>query len=75
MIHAFLLVLVIGGVIQEEQPMYFRGIETCNWYASKLSKSSIDIFPPSVFINAFILIKSKLHYHYYYTNKNKGCLS
>ena len=38
MIHAFLLVLVIGGVIQEEQPMYFRGIETCNWYASKLSK-------------------------------------
>ena len=38
MIHAFLLVLVLGDVQQGGQPMYFRSIETCNWYASRIVK-------------------------------------
>ena len=38
MVHAFLLVLLLGDVVQGGQPMYFRNIETCNWYASKIVK-------------------------------------
>ena len=38
MIHAFLLVFVLGGNVQGGQPMYFPGIETCNWYASRVVK-------------------------------------
>ena len=52
MIHAFLLVLVIGGVIQEEHPMYFRGIETCNWYASKLSKRYGNYYYPLLLLTS-----------------------
>ena len=37
MIHAFMLVLILGGV-QQPNPMFFRGIETCNWYAAKIVK-------------------------------------
>ena len=38
MIHAFLLVYLLGGDIQGGQPMYFRSIDTCNWYASRIVK-------------------------------------
>ena len=38
MIHAFLLVLILGDIEQRAQPMYFRNIETCNWYASRIVK-------------------------------------
>ena len=40
-IHAFMLVVVIGtGEFRKVQkdPMYFRSIETCNWYASQIVK-------------------------------------
>jgi len=37
MIHAFMLVLILGDVTQPNA-MYFRSIETCNWYASKIVK-------------------------------------
>ena len=38
MIHAFLLVYLLADVVQGGRPMYFRSIETCNWYASKIVK-------------------------------------
>ena len=38
MIHAFLLVYLLGGDVQGGQPMYFRSIDTCNWYASRIVK-------------------------------------
>ena len=51
MIHAFLLVYLLGGDVQGGQPMYFRGIETCNWYASRIVKrygnySYSSLIPP-----------------------------
>ena len=38
MIHAFLLVYLLGGDVQGGQPMYFRSIDTCNYYASRIVK-------------------------------------
>ena len=38
MVHAFLLVLLLGDVKQGGQPMYFRSIDTCNYYASRVVK-------------------------------------
>ena len=38
MIHAFLLVYLLGGDVQGGQPMYFRSIDTCNYYASRVVK-------------------------------------
>lgn len=38
MIHAFLLVYLLADIVQGGQPMYFRSIETCNWYASQIVK-------------------------------------
>ena len=38
MVHAFLLVLLLGDIKQGGQPMYFRSIDTCNYYASKIVK-------------------------------------
>ena len=38
MIHAFLLVFLLGDVKQPGVPMYFRNINDCNYYASKIVK-------------------------------------
>ena len=38
MIHAFLLVFILADKVQGGQPMYFRSIDTCNWYASRIVK-------------------------------------
>ena len=38
MVHAFLLVLILGDIEQRGQPMYFRSIETCNWFAGRIVK-------------------------------------
>tara|TARA_B100001109_G_scaffold200477_1_gene167122 strand:+ start:33 stop:257 length:225 start_codon:yes stop_codon:yes gene_type:complete len=38
MIHAFLLVFLLGDAKQGGQPMYFRDITVCNWYASQVVK-------------------------------------
>jgi len=38
MIHAFLLVVLLGDIEQRNQPMYFRNINECNYFASKLVK-------------------------------------
>ena len=37
MIHAFLLVVILGGKIQS-QDMYFRSIVDCNYFASQIVK-------------------------------------
>ncbi|MBK55895.1 MAG: hypothetical protein CMC84_01020 [Flavobacteriaceae bacterium] len=36
MFHAFILVLVLGGIEQRGNPMYFKNINDCNYIASKL---------------------------------------
>tara|TARA_B100001027_G_scaffold180059_1_gene131416 strand:+ start:16 stop:276 length:261 start_codon:yes stop_codon:yes gene_type:complete len=36
MFHAFILVLVLGGIEQRGNPMYFKNINDCNYFASKL---------------------------------------
>tara|TARA_B100000900_G_scaffold346972_1_gene311949 strand:- start:2502 stop:2720 length:219 start_codon:yes stop_codon:yes gene_type:complete len=38
MTHVFMLILIIGGNQQGGQKMYFSSINTCNWYAAKLTK-------------------------------------
>ena len=39
MIHAFMLVLVLGdSVAKTGAPMYWRNIEHCNYYASQIVK-------------------------------------
>ena len=35
MIHAFMLVVLIGGDIQPS-PMYFRSIDVCQYYAKRI---------------------------------------
>ena len=37
-VHAFLLVLLLGDVQQGGQPMYFRDIDRCNYFASQIVK-------------------------------------
>jgi hypothetical protein len=37
MIHAFLLVVVLGGEVQSRD-MYFRSIVDCNYFASQVTK-------------------------------------
>ena len=37
MIHAFLLVVVLGGEVQS-QDMYFRSVVDCNYFASQVTK-------------------------------------
>ena len=37
MIHAFVLVLVLGGKVQS-QDMYFRSVTDCNFFASQVTK-------------------------------------
>ena len=37
MIHAFLLIVVLGGKVQS-QDMYFRSVVDCNYFASEVSK-------------------------------------
>tara|TARA_X000000950_G_C13715194_1_gene577866 strand:+ start:166 stop:387 length:222 start_codon:yes stop_codon:yes gene_type:complete len=37
-VHAFLLVLLLGDVQQGGQPMYFRDVERCNYFASEIVK-------------------------------------
>ncbi len=36
LIHAFLLVFLLGDVKQGGQPMYFRNINDCNYFASRI---------------------------------------
>ncbi len=38
MVHAFLLVFLLGDVKQGGQPMYFRDIRDCNYFASQIVK-------------------------------------
>tara|TARA_B100001093_G_scaffold461890_1_gene476711 strand:+ start:1308 stop:1529 length:222 start_codon:yes stop_codon:yes gene_type:complete len=38
MVHAFLLVLLLGDVEQRNNPMYFRDINSCNYFASQVVK-------------------------------------
>ena len=38
MVHAFLLVLLLGDVEQRRDPMYFRNVERCNYFASQVVK-------------------------------------
>lgn len=37
MIHAFLLVVLLGGEVQS-QDMYFRSIDDCNYFAARVVK-------------------------------------
>ena len=37
MIHAFLLVVILGGKVQS-QDMYFRSVTDCNYFASQITK-------------------------------------
>jgi hypothetical protein len=37
MIHAFILMVLISGE-QEPNPMYFRSIDTCQYYAKRIPK-------------------------------------
>ena len=36
MIHAFMLVILLGGIEQRQNPMYFRNINECNYFASRV---------------------------------------
>ena len=38
MIHAFLLVYMLGDAVQRGQPMYFRNINDCNYFAARIVK-------------------------------------
>ena len=38
MIHAFMLVFLLGDVQQPGVPMYFRNINDCNYFASRIVK-------------------------------------
>ena len=38
MVHAFLLVLLLGDVEQRGNPMYFYDINRCNYFASQVVK-------------------------------------
>jgi len=38
MLHAFLLVILLGDVRQPGQPMYFRNINDCNYFAERVVK-------------------------------------
>ena len=39
MIHAFMLVLIVGGQnVSTGAPMYWTNVETCNWYARQIVK-------------------------------------
>ena len=38
MIHAFLLVFLLGDAKQGGQPMYFRSIDVCQYYAKRIPK-------------------------------------
>lgn len=38
MIHAFLLVILLGDVPQRDEPMYFRNINDCNYFAARVVK-------------------------------------
>ena len=38
MVHAFVLVFLLGGAEQKGQPMYFRDINQCNYFASRIVK-------------------------------------
>ena len=37
MIHAFVLVVLIGD-IQQPKPMYFRSIDVCQYYAKRIPR-------------------------------------
>ena len=38
MIHAFVLIFLLGDVQQAGVPMYFRNINDCNYFASKITQ-------------------------------------
>lgn len=38
MIHAFVLVFLLGDVQQGGMPMYFRNINDCNYFAARITK-------------------------------------
>lgn len=38
MIHAFMLVFLLGDVQQPGVPMYFRNINDCNYFAARIVK-------------------------------------
>ena len=38
MIHAFVLVFILGGAEQRGQPMYFIDVNRCNYFASRIVK-------------------------------------
>ena len=38
MVHAFVLVFILCGAEQKGQPMYFRDINQCNYFASRIVK-------------------------------------
>lgn len=38
MIHAFLLVILLGDVEQRNAPMYFRNINDCHYFAERVVK-------------------------------------
>ena len=38
MVHAFLLVILLGDVKDRTNPMYFRNINDCNYFAQRVVK-------------------------------------
>ena len=38
MIHAFVLVFILGGAEQRGQPMYFIYVDRCNYFAYRIVK-------------------------------------
>ena len=57
MIHAFMLVVLIGGDLQPA-PMYFRSIDVCQYYAKRIPRqygnySHSSLVPPEHRITAY----------------------
>lgn len=48
MIHAFVLILLLGDIQQGGEPMYFRNIHTCNYFAKEIVKRYGNGFVPDV---------------------------
>ena len=44
MIHAFVLVLILGGAEQRSQPMYFIDVDRCNYFASTFFSTCLVMF-------------------------------
>lgn len=47
MIHAFLLIVLVNGTV-DNQSMYFASIDRCNYFANALTRRPAHSEPPTV---------------------------